>query len=149
MVEELEESRDLRRGCFDEERVRCGEDYGVALDAALNAEQEVIVALACLQILDGVGDHAVEPADAVFSRYTDPTRVVEGGESRVLQQGRELRGGAGCRRGDDFVLCGGRHRSDTKNSRTLDYSGGMRGLCCNEGFAGEAEDGCGGLLDLL
>ena len=37
----------------------------------------------------------------------------------------------------------------TKNSRTLDYSGGLRGLCRSDGFTDETEDGCGGLLDLL
>jgi hypothetical protein len=66
-----------------------------------------------------------------------------------LQQDGELQGGIGCRWSDDFGLCGGRHSGDTKNSRTLDYSGGLRGLCCSEGFADAMEDGCGGLLVLL
>ena len=61
---------------FEEEGVGLGcgvsEDVGVALDAALGAEEEVVVAVTGLKVLDGVGDHAVEPADAVFAGDADP-----------------------------------------------------------------------------
>jgi hypothetical protein len=34
---------------------------------------------------------------------------------------------------------GGVIAGDGENSRTLDYSGGLRGLCCSERFAAEIE----------
>ena len=77
-----------------------GEDVGVALDAALDAEDEVVVAGAGGEVLDGVGDHAVEPADAVFAGDADPAGVVERGDAGGLKEGRLVGGpgvvGCGC-----------------------------------------------------
>ena len=49
VVEVGDEAGELGGGGFDEEGVGFGEDGGVALDAALRVEQEVVVALAGLQ----------------------------------------------------------------------------------------------------
>ena len=63
-----------------------GEDGGVALDAALNAEEEVVGALVWVQILDRVGDHTVQPADAIFSGDPNPTDVVEVRQANAQQE---------------------------------------------------------------
>ena len=76
-VEESHQVRELFRSCFDKESVWLGEDVGVALDAALDAEKEIVISFAGLELLDGVGDHAVEPADAVFAGNAEPTGVFE------------------------------------------------------------------------
>ena len=52
VVEEGHEGGDLSRGGLDEEGVGLSEDGGVALDAALRAEDEVVAAFAGFQILD-------------------------------------------------------------------------------------------------
>src|SRR5271156_3692874 len=82
-----------------------GEDGGVALDAALNAEEEVVGALTGVQILDRVGDHAVQPADAVFSGDTNPTDVVEVRQADALKERGKLWGGAWGWRSGDVGLC--------------------------------------------
>ncbi len=65
-----------------------GEDVGVTLDAALDAEDEVVVASAEGELLDGVGDHTVEPAHAVFAGDADPAGAVERTDSGGLEEGR-------------------------------------------------------------
>jgi len=84
-VEEGEEVGDLCGGGFEEKGVWCCEDVGVALNAALNAEEEVVVPLAGLELLDGVGDHAVEPADAVFASDADPAGGLDGRDSGSVE----------------------------------------------------------------
>ena len=80
-VEERGERGDLRGGSFEQEAVGFGEDVGVALDAALGVEEEVVAAGAGGEVPDGVGDHAVEPADAVGAGDGDPGGAGEGGEA--------------------------------------------------------------------
>jgi hypothetical protein len=82
-----------------------GEDGGVALYAALDAEEEVVRALTGLQILDRVGDHSVQPPNAVFSGDPDPTDVVEVRQANVLQECGELWGRARGWRSCDVGLC--------------------------------------------
>ena len=61
---------------------RVAVDGAVALDAALGAEEEVVVAFAGGERLDGVGDHAVEPADAVVAGDAEPAGVGRAGRCR-------------------------------------------------------------------
>ena len=66
VVEVGEEAGELVAVGFEQDASRRSSEGGeVALDAALGVEDEVVVALAGGEVLDGVGDHAVEPADAV------------------------------------------------------------------------------------
>ena len=104
-VEEGHQGGELGGGCLDEEGVGFGEDVGVALNAALDAEDEVVAAVAGFEVLDGVGHHAVEPADAVLACYANPARVIEGGDASPFEEGGEL----GCRWGDGFGMGGGGH----------------------------------------
>ena len=60
------------RSCLDQESFGFGEDSGVALDASLGVEKEVVSCPAGFQLLDGVGDHTVEPADAIVSGDANP-----------------------------------------------------------------------------
>ena len=77
VVEEGHQGGELGRSCFDKESVWLGEDVGVALDAALDAEEEVVVSFAWLELLDRVGGHAVEPADAVLAGYAEPSGAID------------------------------------------------------------------------
>ena len=107
VVEVGEEWGDLVAGGFEEDLVFEGEGGEVGLDAALGVEGEVVVALAGREGLDGVGDHAVEPADAVAAGDADPADVRERGDGGVVEEGVELGGD-----GDDFGLEGRGHSED-------------------------------------
>jgi len=80
-----QERRELGGGGLDEKSVRLGEDGGIALDAALRVEEEAVVAFVGLQLLDGVGDHAVEPPDAVFAGYAEPAGLIERGDAGCFE----------------------------------------------------------------
>ena len=91
VVEVGHERVQLPAAGFEEDGVRlkkCGE---VALDAALGVEHEVVAAVAGREFLDGVGDHAVEPADAVLAGDSDPAGLVERRDAGCVEQGGELR----------------------------------------------------------
>jgi hypothetical protein len=109
VVEVGEEWGDLVAGGFEEDGVFEGEGGEVGLDAALGVEGEVVVALTRRERLDGVGDHAVEPADAVGAGDAEPAGVRERGDGGVVEEGVELGGG---RRG--LGLEGGWHGSGWK-----------------------------------
>lgn len=104
-VEECHQDGELGGGCFDEEGVGFGEDVGIALDASLDTEDEVVAAVAGLEILDGVGHHAVEPADAVLSGDANPACVIEGGDASSCEEVGEL----GRWGGDGFGMGRGGH----------------------------------------
>ena len=82
---------------------------GVGLDAALGVEEKVVVAFAGFEGGDVVGDHAVEPADAVRAGDAEPADVFDRGE------------GGGGEKGVQAGRCGG-----GRHLRTLDYMGVMR-----------------------
>ena len=104
-VEDSHEAWELCGGGFEEEGVGFSEDVGVALNAALDAENETVGAFAGFQILNGVCDHAVEPADSVFAGGADPASLGKGRYCGFVKQGVELgRGRVG-----DFGLGGGGH----------------------------------------
>ena len=88
VVEEGHQGGELGRSCFDKESVWLGEDVGVALDSALDAKEKVVISFAGLELLDGVGGHAVEPADAVFAGYAEPSGAIERRCSDSPEQGR-------------------------------------------------------------
>ena len=92
----------------------------VALDVALGVEREVVAALAGGELRDGVGDHSIEPAQAVGAGDAEPSDVVERGNGGGTQQGGELRGG-GERRGLEGLggLNGSGHFGVCANLRTL------------------------------
>ena len=95
----------MRGSGFEEESVGIGVDVCVALDATLHAENEAVGAFAGFEVLNGVGDHAVEPADSVFAGGADPAGFVEGEYCGFVEQSVELgRGRVG-----DFGLGGGGH----------------------------------------
>ncbi len=62
------------------------EGGAVGLDAALGVEEEVVVPFAGFEGGDVVGDHAVEPADAVGAGDADPAGVVERGERGAVEE---------------------------------------------------------------
>ena len=103
---------------FEQDGVGLEECGGVAEDAALGIEEEGIAALAGGEGLDGVGGHAVEPADAVVSGDAEPGGFVQGDQGRGGEQRRD-----GIDRGwsfgglDDY---GGAHRR--KARRTTAYT---------------------------
>jgi hypothetical protein len=76
-IEEGCEVGELFGSGFEEQEFGFGEDVRVTLNAALRAEHEVVVAMSGLKILDGVGNHSVEPADSVFAGNSEPTDVIE------------------------------------------------------------------------
>jgi hypothetical protein len=104
-VEEGDQSWELAGCCFNEEGIGRGEDVSVALNAALCAEDEVVTAGAGLEVLDGVGHHAVEPAHAVFARDANPARVIGGRDAGSVEEGAKLG-----RWGDCFGMGRGDHR---------------------------------------
>ena len=89
-VEKGGEGGDLGRGGLEEEVVGFGEDVAVALDAALRVEEEVVAAGAWGEVSEGVGDHAIEPPDAVGAGDFDPAGVLEGDEASGGEEGVEL-----------------------------------------------------------
>lgn len=92
-VEELDERGDAGAiGCEEDAGLE-HEGDGVGLDAALDGEKEVVVALAGFEVLDGVGGHAVEPADAVVAGDANPSGGGEGSDGGVVEEGFELRDG--------------------------------------------------------
>ena len=110
-IEQLDEGGDVRAAGFEQKAVGEGEGVGVALDAALGAEQEVVVALAGLQLLDGIRRHSIEPAHSVVAGDLDPAGLVERGERGAMEQGVEGRGGRA--RGYGMHGCGDRcHKSE-------------------------------------
>ena len=88
--EAIEESNECRKALtigLEKESVRLSKRGEVALNASLRVEHEVVAAFAGRKTCDGVGDHAVEPADAVFAGDSDPANVVQGGDADAVEQG--------------------------------------------------------------
>ena len=77
-----DEARRLRTVGFKQEMVGGAKDISIALNAALCVQNEGIVAVTLGQRLHGIGDHAIQPPQAVVSRDADAgeiTEVVDGG----------------------------------------------------------------------
>ncbi len=91
-----DERRELVAGGFEEDRVGFEKDGGVGLDAALGVEEEGVAAVAGGEGLDGVGGHAVEPADTVVSGDAEPGGFVQGDQGRGGEQRHGAEGGAVC-----------------------------------------------------
>ncbi len=75
---------------FEEDAFWRGEGGGDALDAPLGVKEEVEAALTGGEILNGIGDHAVEPANAVFAGDLDPAEIVQWKDDGVMDQGVQL-----------------------------------------------------------
>jgi hypothetical protein len=90
-IEMREEPAVLISGNFDFQFVMAAPRHQIALDAALRVEHKIPCAAICRQIVDGVGNHATEPAEAVFSAHLDaaqPTEVMHRrGESKCSDFG--------------------------------------------------------------
>ncbi len=84
-----EEFGELVAGGLEQDGVWFEEGGGVGQDAALGVEEEGIAALAGGEGLDGVGGHAVEPADAVLSGDAQPGGFVQGDQGRGAEQRRD------------------------------------------------------------
>src|SRR5271163_5304354 len=52
-------------------------DVAISLDAPLSIEDEIVVAVTLGEGLDGVRDHAVEPAKAVFAGDADAGAIAQ------------------------------------------------------------------------
>ena len=85
-------------GVFEQE---CGE---VGLDLALGVEREVVAACAGGELLDVIGDHAIEPAEAVGTGDAEPCGAVERRDGGGAKQGGEGRV-SGLEWGDHFRGC--------------------------------------------
>ncbi len=72
-----EKGGELVAGGLEQDGVWFEEGGGVGLDAALGVEEEGVAAPAGGEGLDGVGGHAVEPADAVVSGDPQPGGLVQ------------------------------------------------------------------------
>ena len=92
-VEMVEEFSDLIAAGFKQDGVFEQEGGEVGLDVALGVEREVVAALAGGELRDGVGEHSIEPAQAVGAGDAEPSDVVERGDGGGAQQGGEGRGG--------------------------------------------------------
>ena len=77
VVEMGKQARGLGAVGVEQEIAGTAVDVSVALDASLGVEDEVVVTLALGQRLDGVGDHAVEPAKTVFAGDADAGAIAE------------------------------------------------------------------------
>jgi len=95
VVEVDEELLDLIAAGLEQEGVFEKKGGEVALDAALGVEHEVVATLAGGELLDGVGDHAVEPAQAVGAGDANPAGAFERRECGCVQQSGKLRVGEG------------------------------------------------------
>src|SRR5277367_1070706 len=83
VVEVSNKASSLRFVGIEEKLLGGAIDIRVALDASLGVEDEVVVAEAFGKRLNGIRDHAVEPAEAVRSGNPDTGAVaeVEGGQA--------------------------------------------------------------------
>jgi hypothetical protein len=81
VVEVRDEGGDADALSFEEDGVFEEPGGGIGLDTSLRVEEEGVAALAGLERLDGVGTHAVEPADAVFAGDAEEAEVGARGEA--------------------------------------------------------------------
>jgi len=150
-VEMGEEPGDLIAAGLEQEGVFEQKRGEVAQDVALGVEREVVAALAGGELRDGVGEHSIEPAQAVGAGDAQPADVVERSETGGAQQGGKLRG-VGERRGLEGLagLNGGGHFGVCANLRTLLIIATVYAVARRSGVGllrqedGLAE-GCGGL----
>ena len=90
VVEVGQKCFDLIATGFEQDGIRQQEGGEVALNAALSVEHEVVAALAGREFLDGIGDHAIEPADTVLAGDANPADIFERSNAGCVKQRREL-----------------------------------------------------------
>ncbi len=88
-LEQIDQVRYLRTISFEEQGIFKQERCGVALNAPLRVQEEVITTLAGCQRQDRVGDHAVQPAYPVFASDPDPGQVRKWRNRNAFEQGRK------------------------------------------------------------
>src|SRR5580698_4203050 len=91
MVEMGNETRSLKTVGFEQKMIGGTEDVSIALNAALGVQNKGIVAIALGQRLHRIGDHAVQPSQAVFSGETDAGKVTEIVDSSSMHERSQLR----------------------------------------------------------
>ena len=95
---------------------------GVSLDASLCVEEEVVAALSGGKHLDGVGHHAVEPADSILACHLQPAEIFK---RRVGCMGEDRLNTLG---GTAGVVRDPWNGQRIEHLGTLDYSGRMKEL---------------------